>query len=99
MGLKRPFLACAFVVLRGWLAHVEDGTLKLYLTTRLLRLRRDDGPALAAGAYRPMAAEGEHAERLSHSGAAMARGTDRSGPAFDERARRRRSDRRAMGRY
>jgi len=38
--------------------------LKLYLTTRLLRLRRDDGPALATGSYHPLAAEGTHAERL-----------------------------------
>jgi (1->4)-alpha-D-glucan 1-alpha-D-glucosylmutase len=51
-------------VLRRWLASLEDGTLKMYLTTRLLRLRRDDGPALAAGRYRPVTAEGEHAERL-----------------------------------
>ena len=36
-------------VLRRWRAHVEDGTLKLYLTTRLLRLRRDDGPTLTSG--------------------------------------------------
>ena len=51
-------------VLRGWLANAENGTLKMYLTTRLLRLRRDDGPALALGRYRPMTAEGKHAERL-----------------------------------
>jgi (1->4)-alpha-D-glucan 1-alpha-D-glucosylmutase len=51
-------------VLRGWRADVGDGTLKMYLTTRLLRLRRDDGPALATGAYRPMSGEGEHAKRL-----------------------------------
>ena len=51
-------------VLRRWLAHVEDGMLKLYLTTRLLRLRRDDGPALTAGSYHPLPAEGAHAERL-----------------------------------
>jgi len=51
-------------MLRGWLANAENGTLKMYLTTRLLRLRRDDGPALALGRYRPMTAEGKHAERL-----------------------------------
>jgi (1->4)-alpha-D-glucan 1-alpha-D-glucosylmutase len=51
-------------VLRAWRAGVEDGTLKMYLTTRLLRLRRDDAAALATGAYRPIPAEGEHAERL-----------------------------------
>jgi (1->4)-alpha-D-glucan 1-alpha-D-glucosylmutase len=39
--------------------------LKLYLTTRLLRLRReDDGGALTRGSYRPIAAAGEHAERV-----------------------------------
>ena len=50
--------------LRGWLASIEDGTLKMYLTTRLLRLRRDDGPTLSTGSYRPVTAEGEHAGRL-----------------------------------
>jgi (1->4)-alpha-D-glucan 1-alpha-D-glucosylmutase len=51
--------------LRRWRADVADGTLKLYLTTRLLRLRRDDeGGALACGAYRPLAAEGLHADRV-----------------------------------
>jgi (1->4)-alpha-D-glucan 1-alpha-D-glucosylmutase len=50
--------------LRRWLAGIEDGTLKMYLTTRLLRLRRDDGPTLTSGRYRPMRAEGEHADRL-----------------------------------
>jgi (1->4)-alpha-D-glucan 1-alpha-D-glucosylmutase len=54
----------AIDVLRGWRDRVDDGTLKMYLTTRLLRLRRDDGPALATGGYRPLAAEGEHAGRL-----------------------------------
>jgi (1->4)-alpha-D-glucan 1-alpha-D-glucosylmutase len=51
-------------VLRGWLAHPEDGTLKLYLTTRLLRLRREGGSVLSTGGYQPLSAEGEHAERL-----------------------------------
>jgi (1->4)-alpha-D-glucan 1-alpha-D-glucosylmutase len=50
--------------LRQWLASVEDGTLKMYLTTRLLRLRRDDGPTLSAGSYSPLVAEGEHADRI-----------------------------------
>jgi len=52
--------------LRRWRADVENGTLKLYLTSRLLRLRRDEGggAALTAGAYRPMAAEGEHGQRV-----------------------------------
>ena len=50
-------------VLRQWRDGIEDGRLKLYLTTRLLRLRRDDreGAAFSAGAYRPVAAEGAHA--------------------------------------
>jgi (1->4)-alpha-D-glucan 1-alpha-D-glucosylmutase len=52
-------------VLRRWHDDVADGTLKLYLTTRLLRLRRDDdGSAMRRGGYRPIAAEGEHAERV-----------------------------------
>jgi (1->4)-alpha-D-glucan 1-alpha-D-glucosylmutase len=50
-------------VLRGWRANVEDGTLKMYLTTRLLRLRRDDGPTLTTGPYRPVRADGAHAAR------------------------------------
>jgi (1->4)-alpha-D-glucan 1-alpha-D-glucosylmutase len=52
-------------ILRRWRDDVADGTLKLYLTTRLLRLRRDDdGSALTRGGYRPIAAEGQHAERV-----------------------------------
>jgi (1->4)-alpha-D-glucan 1-alpha-D-glucosylmutase len=49
--------------LRGWRDSVEDGRLKLYLTNRLLRLRRDDGAAFVGGGYRPMAPEGTHAAR------------------------------------
>jgi (1->4)-alpha-D-glucan 1-alpha-D-glucosylmutase len=51
-------------VVRGWRAQPEDGTLKLYLTTRLLRLRRDDGPSFTSGAYQPLVAEGAHADRV-----------------------------------
>jgi (1->4)-alpha-D-glucan 1-alpha-D-glucosylmutase len=52
-------------VLQQWRDGIEDGRLKLYLTTRLLRLRRDDGAAtFTAGGYRPVAAEGAHAERV-----------------------------------
>jgi (1->4)-alpha-D-glucan 1-alpha-D-glucosylmutase len=52
-------------VLRRWRDDIADGTLKLYLTTRLLQLRRgDEGGALACGGYRPIAAEGLHAERV-----------------------------------
>jgi maltooligosyltrehalose synthase len=43
---------------------VEDGRLKLYLTNRLLRLRRDDGAAFDGGSYRPLLAEGTHSARL-----------------------------------
>jgi (1->4)-alpha-D-glucan 1-alpha-D-glucosylmutase len=50
--------------LRGWRTQVEDGTLKLYLTARLLGLRRDDGPAFTAGAYRPISAVGQHGHRV-----------------------------------
>ena len=48
----------------GWRDAVEDGRLKLYLTNRLLRLRRDDGAALDGGSYRPLAGEGTHAARV-----------------------------------
>ena len=47
-----------------WRDAVEDGRLKLYLTNRLLRLRRDDGAAFDGGSYRPLAAEGTHAARV-----------------------------------
>jgi (1->4)-alpha-D-glucan 1-alpha-D-glucosylmutase len=50
--------------LRAWREQVEDGTLKLYLTSRLLRLRRDDGVALRGGEYTPLRAEGAHANRI-----------------------------------
>ena len=46
-------------MLRRWRDDVADGTLKLYLTTRLLRLRRDDdGGALARGGYVPSRRKG-----------------------------------------
>jgi len=52
-------------VLRRWRDDVADGTLKLYLTTRLLQLRRgNQGGSLVCGGYRPIAAEGLHAERV-----------------------------------
>jgi (1->4)-alpha-D-glucan 1-alpha-D-glucosylmutase len=51
-------------VLRRWRDGVEDGRLKLYLTTRLLWLRRKPESALAGGRYGPLAAEGEHADRV-----------------------------------
>lgn len=52
-------------VLRRWRDDLADGTLKLYLTTRLLRLRHEeDGHSLARGSYRPIAAEGGHADRI-----------------------------------
>jgi (1->4)-alpha-D-glucan 1-alpha-D-glucosylmutase len=50
--------------LRGWRDAAEDGRLKLYLTNRLLRLRRDTGAAFDAGSYQPLAAEGTHASRV-----------------------------------
>jgi (1->4)-alpha-D-glucan 1-alpha-D-glucosylmutase len=51
--------------LRRWRDDVADGTLKLYLTTRILRLRRDvAGSVFAHGGYRAIAAEGLHAERV-----------------------------------
>ena len=50
--------------LRSWRDSVEDGRLKLYLTNRLLRLRRDEGEAFRAGGYLPLGVEGAHAERV-----------------------------------
>ena len=61
-------------VLRGWRDRIEDGTLKMYLTSRLLRLRRDDGIALTGGAYSALRAEGTHAGRV----VAYRRGSDAS---------------------
>ena len=51
-------------LLREWRDRLEDGTLKLYLTSRLLRLRRDDGAAFRSGAYAPLSVDGLHAERV-----------------------------------
>jgi (1->4)-alpha-D-glucan 1-alpha-D-glucosylmutase len=50
--------------LARWRDRVEDGTLKLYLTSRLLRLRRDDGAGLTSAIYAPVVAEGEHGGRI-----------------------------------
>jgi (1->4)-alpha-D-glucan 1-alpha-D-glucosylmutase len=50
--------------LRRWRDGVADGTLKLYLTSRLLRLRRDDGAGLTSGEYAPLRAGGVQGERL-----------------------------------
>jgi (1->4)-alpha-D-glucan 1-alpha-D-glucosylmutase len=51
-------------VLRQWRDGIADGRLKLYLTTRLLRLRRDDGAAFTTGGYCRIVADGTHAERV-----------------------------------
>jgi (1->4)-alpha-D-glucan 1-alpha-D-glucosylmutase len=52
-------------VLRRWRDDAADGTLKLYLTTRLLGLRRgEEGTTLTCGGYTPIEAEGLHAERV-----------------------------------
>jgi (1->4)-alpha-D-glucan 1-alpha-D-glucosylmutase len=50
--------------LRRWRDDVHDGSLKLYLTTRLLRLRREEAGSYSEGSYAPLAAEGEHGERV-----------------------------------
>jgi (1->4)-alpha-D-glucan 1-alpha-D-glucosylmutase len=50
-------------LLRRWRDTPEDGTLKLYLTTRLLHLRAEDRAAFA-GSYAPLGAAGAHAERV-----------------------------------
>jgi (1->4)-alpha-D-glucan 1-alpha-D-glucosylmutase len=54
----------ALDVLRQWRERLDDGTLKLYLTNRLLGLRRDDGVGLTGAIYAPLGVEGEHAERI-----------------------------------
>ena len=54
----------ALELIRGWRDRVEDGTLKLYITNRLLRLRRDDGSGLTGGIYAPLGVEGTHGERI-----------------------------------
>ena len=51
-------------LLRRWRDTPEDGTLKLYLTTRLLHLREEDGATFGSGGYAPLAVEGRHAERV-----------------------------------
>jgi (1->4)-alpha-D-glucan 1-alpha-D-glucosylmutase len=51
-------------VLAQWRDRLDDGTLKLYLTSRLLRLRRDDGAGLTGAIHVPMRAEGVHGERV-----------------------------------
>jgi (1->4)-alpha-D-glucan 1-alpha-D-glucosylmutase len=50
--------------LREWRDQIGDGTLKLYLTARLLRLRREAGSALATGDYAPLRAEGAMSDRI-----------------------------------
>ncbi|HKH94610.1 MAG TPA: hypothetical protein VKA54_22575, partial [Gemmatimonadaceae bacterium] len=51
-------------LLQRWRETIDDGRLKIYLTTRLLRLRRDDGAAFTTGGYRPLVAAGAHAGRV-----------------------------------
>jgi (1->4)-alpha-D-glucan 1-alpha-D-glucosylmutase len=46
--------------LAAWCAAPEDDMLKLYLTSRLLHLRRDDAPLFAQGSCEMLRAEGEH---------------------------------------
>jgi (1->4)-alpha-D-glucan 1-alpha-D-glucosylmutase len=50
--------------LRAWLADPGDGSLKMYLVTQLLRLRREHGAMLPDAAYAPLKVEGEHADQL-----------------------------------
>jgi (1->4)-alpha-D-glucan 1-alpha-D-glucosylmutase len=51
-------------VLREWRDRISDGTLKLYLTRRLLRIRRDDADSFSTGSYQPLRAEGERGEQV-----------------------------------
>jgi (1->4)-alpha-D-glucan 1-alpha-D-glucosylmutase len=62
--------------LAEWCARPEDDGLKLYLTARLLHVRREYGGVLSHGIYEPLAARGEHGEqvvsyRRSHGGASF----------------------------
>jgi (1->4)-alpha-D-glucan 1-alpha-D-glucosylmutase len=50
--------------LHAWCTAPEDGRLKLYLTSRLLRMRREHATMMTHGTYEPLVAEGEHAERV-----------------------------------
>jgi (1->4)-alpha-D-glucan 1-alpha-D-glucosylmutase len=47
-----------------WCAGPEDSWLKLYITARLLHLRREHGAIMAYGAYEPLRFAGAHADRL-----------------------------------
>lgn len=51
-------------VLRDWRDHLGDGTLKLYLTRRLLRIRQADAGTFATGSYLPLRVEGEQAAHV-----------------------------------
>lgn len=44
--------------------HCVDGRLKLLVTMRLLRLRRDQPDLFASGAYAPVQVEGSHSEHI-----------------------------------
>jgi (1->4)-alpha-D-glucan 1-alpha-D-glucosylmutase len=49
--------------LRRWCALAEDDGLKLYVTARLLHLRRDHAAMMARGTYEPLQFSGPHAGR------------------------------------
>jgi (1->4)-alpha-D-glucan 1-alpha-D-glucosylmutase len=55
-----PPAAAAAAMLDNW----WDGKLKLFLSWRLLNLRKDDPELFNSGTYTPLAAEGTHAEHL-----------------------------------
>jgi (1->4)-alpha-D-glucan 1-alpha-D-glucosylmutase len=50
--------------IRGALAHLEDGSLKMLVTMRALRHRRRNAAVFTGGGYLPLAAEGERARHV-----------------------------------
>jgi (1->4)-alpha-D-glucan 1-alpha-D-glucosylmutase len=50
--------------LADWCTRLEDDGLKLYLTARLLRMRREHSALMSHGTYEPIAAEGRQAEHV-----------------------------------
>jgi (1->4)-alpha-D-glucan 1-alpha-D-glucosylmutase len=51
-------------ILRRWREQMDDGMLKLYLTNRLLRLRRDESAAFVDASYTPLRADGAFGKHI-----------------------------------
>jgi (1->4)-alpha-D-glucan 1-alpha-D-glucosylmutase len=50
--------------LEGWLRATADGRLKMYVTTQLLRFRRNSVAMMAGKTYAPLRITGQHADRV-----------------------------------